>query len=188
MTDPFGGFTEEALVAYQKALAEQTGSDFAEGDSYDFTTCIRPDGSAYGTGGKCRKGTEGEAKKKEPKGEPKGKAKEAVPAPTGKVPSLSAKPNTAMGKLMKDDYLNSIQIDEDMKKDIIGAVKEARKREKKVDTESTGIPMKTIVRELVQTARKKVLDWEDNKSDDAYFFNGVDLYEQWRKKYANNKR
>ena len=64
MTDPFGGFTEEALAAYQKALAEQAGTDFAEGDSYDFTTCIRPDGSAYGTGGKCRKGSEGEAKKK----------------------------------------------------------------------------------------------------------------------------
>jgi hypothetical protein len=64
MADPFGGFTEEALAAYQKALAEQEGTDFAEGDSYDFTTCIRPDGSAYGTRGKCRKGTEGEAKEK----------------------------------------------------------------------------------------------------------------------------
>jgi hypothetical protein len=62
MADPFGGFTEEALAAYQKALAERQGTDFAESDSYDFTTCIRPDGSAYGTGGKCRKGTEGEAK------------------------------------------------------------------------------------------------------------------------------
>jgi hypothetical protein len=65
MTNPFGGFTAEALEAYQKVLAEQAGTDFAEGDSYDFTTCIRPDGSAYGTGGKCRKGTEGEAKSKE---------------------------------------------------------------------------------------------------------------------------
>ena len=68
MTSPFGGFTAEALAAYQKALAEQSGTDFAEGDSYDFTTCIRPDGSAYGTGGKCRKGSEGEAKAKENKG------------------------------------------------------------------------------------------------------------------------
>ena len=67
MTNPLGGFTAETLEAYQKALAEQAGTDFAEGDSYDFTTCIRPDGSAYGTGGKCRKGTEGEAKAKEPK-------------------------------------------------------------------------------------------------------------------------
>jgi len=63
MADPFGGFTEEALAAYQKALTEQEGTDFAEGDSYDFTTCIRPDGSAYGTGGTCRKGSPGEARK-----------------------------------------------------------------------------------------------------------------------------
>ena len=27
-------------------------------DFYDFTRCVRPDGSAYGTGGKCRKGNE----------------------------------------------------------------------------------------------------------------------------------
>lgn len=26
--------------------------------SYDFTRCVRPDGSAYGTGGKCKKGKE----------------------------------------------------------------------------------------------------------------------------------
>jgi hypothetical protein len=63
MDQPFGGFTEEALAAYQKAVAEKEGVEFSEGGTYDFTTCIRPDGSAYGTGGKCRKGTEGEAKK-----------------------------------------------------------------------------------------------------------------------------
>jgi len=35
-------------------------SDFFEGKSeyYDFTRCVRPDGSAYGTAGKCRKGVE----------------------------------------------------------------------------------------------------------------------------------
>jgi hypothetical protein len=58
MADPFGGFTEEALAEYQKALAERERTDFAEGDSYDFTRCVRPNGTSYGTGGKCRKGTE----------------------------------------------------------------------------------------------------------------------------------
>lgn len=28
------------------------------GATFDYTRCVRPDGSAYGTGGKCRKGTE----------------------------------------------------------------------------------------------------------------------------------
>jgi len=64
MDQPFGGFTEEALEAYQKAVAEKEGVEFSEEGTYDFTTCIRPDGSAYGTRGKCRKGTEGEAKAK----------------------------------------------------------------------------------------------------------------------------
>ena len=59
-----GYFSEETLNNYARLAAEKLDVDFAEGDLYDFTTCIRPDGSAYGTGGKCRKGSEGEAKKK----------------------------------------------------------------------------------------------------------------------------
>ena len=58
-----GSISEEALNQYNRLVAEKQGLDFAEGDIYDFTTCIRSDGSAYGTGGTCRKGTEGEAKK-----------------------------------------------------------------------------------------------------------------------------
>ena len=58
MNNPFGAFLEEALEAYQNALAGKEGADFAEGDSYDFTRCVRPDGSFYGTDGRCRKGTE----------------------------------------------------------------------------------------------------------------------------------
>jgi hypothetical protein len=57
MNNPFGAFLEEALEAYQNALAGKEGADFAEGDSYDFTRCVRPDGSFYGTNGRCRKGT-----------------------------------------------------------------------------------------------------------------------------------
>lgn len=61
----------EALDEYSRLLAEKLNQDFAEGEVYDFTTCIRPDGSAYGTRGKCRKGTEGEAKKESAGGEGK---------------------------------------------------------------------------------------------------------------------
>jgi hypothetical protein len=66
-----GDFSGEALKAYQETLAEQAGTDFAEGESYDFARCIRKDGSAYGTSGKCRKGTEAE-----PLSENKGTARE----------------------------------------------------------------------------------------------------------------
>jgi hypothetical protein len=91
MTNPFGSFTQEALEAYQKALAEREGTDFAEGDLYDFTTCIRPDGSSYGTSGKCRKGSEGEAKAKaKAKDKPK-KGGSAAPAGSSQVNVEAAK-------------------------------------------------------------------------------------------------
>jgi hypothetical protein len=60
-----GSFNEEALEKYAEKAAEKAGVSFSEGDLYDFTRCVRPDGSAYGTGGSCRKGTEGEKEQKE---------------------------------------------------------------------------------------------------------------------------
>ena len=39
---------EESFVAFYEAFTE----------AYDFARCQRPDGSHYGTGGVCRKGTE----------------------------------------------------------------------------------------------------------------------------------
>jgi hypothetical protein len=73
----FGFFTHEALEAYQEALAGSESVNFAEGDFYDFTRCVRPDGTAYASSGKCRKGTE--------------QAKEKV-TPVSKGPSRSALP------------------------------------------------------------------------------------------------
>jgi hypothetical protein len=54
-----GHFSEEALLRFAQLAAQTQSSDFSEEGAYDFTRCVRPDGSAYGTGGKCRKGTEG---------------------------------------------------------------------------------------------------------------------------------
>ena len=61
-----GSFSERALQVYAKLAAEKTGLNFAEsGSYYDFTRCVRPDGSAYGTSGRCRKGVEGEKPKED---------------------------------------------------------------------------------------------------------------------------
>jgi hypothetical protein len=57
----YGNFSPDAIEAFTEAVGEENFSETL----FDFTTCIRPDGSAYGTGGKCRKGTEGEAKVKD---------------------------------------------------------------------------------------------------------------------------
>lgn len=65
---------EEAREAFGYSFSEAVSDEFPFVEeavttllsSYDFTRCVRPDGSSYGTGGKCRKGTES-AKSAEPK-------------------------------------------------------------------------------------------------------------------------
>ena len=51
------GFDKEAYAAFMEAATEH----------YDFTTCQRPDGSYYGTGGTCRKGTQATKPDEKPK-------------------------------------------------------------------------------------------------------------------------
>jgi hypothetical protein len=103
-----GGFSREALEMFQLAASAQS-YEFSEGDTYDFTRCVRPDGSAYGTGGKCRQGTEGgPAERKETKEaaaakKPEGAAKPASAAviarEEAKLAKLKAKEAAAEEKL-----------------------------------------------------------------------------------------
>ena len=51
------GFNDDAYAAFMEAALEH----------YDFQTCQRGDGSYYGTGGQCRKGTPAEKVEKEEK-------------------------------------------------------------------------------------------------------------------------
>jgi hypothetical protein len=54
-----GSFSEKGLEAYKEAIQAYSGRvNFSESETYDFARCVRPDGSVYGTRGKCRKGTE----------------------------------------------------------------------------------------------------------------------------------
>ena len=53
-----GSFSEEALLQFAELAAQAQSLEFSEGGTYDFTRCVRPNGSAYGTGGQCKKGTE----------------------------------------------------------------------------------------------------------------------------------
>jgi hypothetical protein len=50
-------FTNESWEAFQEAAAEK----------YDFSTCMRPDGSKYGSNGRCIKGSETSAASKDDK-------------------------------------------------------------------------------------------------------------------------
>jgi hypothetical protein len=76
-----GSFSSEALERYEKLVRHGNSSDFSE--HYDFTTCIRTDGTLYGIGrGKCRKGKEinadAVAKLKEERKSPTQKRKDAI--------------------------------------------------------------------------------------------------------------
>ena len=82
-----GSFSEESLEVFNKLASATQGLDYSESeaDSYDFTRCIRPNGTAYGTGGTCRKGSPAEKTTEE--GVPKG----WKPSPLGKDPERALK-------------------------------------------------------------------------------------------------
>lgn len=78
-----GNFSEESITKCKELL----------GGEFDFARCVRPDGSVYGTSGKCRKGKETGAKK------------EAPTTPTPKVSSeTDSKPKTKAA-LAKEEKL-----------------------------------------------------------------------------------
>ena len=64
-----GHFTEESLQKFNTMCAE--GVDFGESPVYDFTRCVKPNGEAYGTDGRCRAGTQ--------------EVKESGPSPKGNL-------------------------------------------------------------------------------------------------------
>lgn len=61
------GFSEEASHKVSEIL----------GGFYDYTACQRPNGTVYGTGGKCRKGVEVDPKEEKPKGKKTSKTAES---------------------------------------------------------------------------------------------------------------
>jgi hypothetical protein len=50
----YGNFSPEAIEAFTEIVGEE---NFSEG-LFDFTRCVRANGTAYGTKGKCKSGSE----------------------------------------------------------------------------------------------------------------------------------
>ena len=48
-----GSFSSEAVELYAQLIGSKHNQNFSEGESYDFTRCVRPDGTSFGTDGKC---------------------------------------------------------------------------------------------------------------------------------------
>lgn len=90
---PQGTFKPESIEQFYSSYAEKHGAyegyeDSAQSfsEAYDFTTCERPDGSKYGTGGQCRKGKETTPGSEEKPKRARKKAAKAEETPTGPVP------------------------------------------------------------------------------------------------------
>jgi hypothetical protein len=96
-----GYFSDIALDSYRSLVSELQGANFAEGEVYDFTRCVRPDGTIYGSRGKCRQGVEIGAKE----------VSEATPK--GKLMRVTAKikamPVEDLKRVLEDPRINSKQ-------------------------------------------------------------------------------
>jgi hypothetical protein len=95
-----GNFSEDALRQYAELVNGMLHSDFSEGsETWDFTRCVRSDGSAYAiaAGKKCRKGTEQAADVAAPaaKKSKKVAAPKAPKAAAAKPAGAKAKPKAA---------------------------------------------------------------------------------------------
>lgn len=92
-----GGFSEESLKTYQLFLngcAELLGDT---GGVYDFARCVRPDGSTYGTKGRC----------KPPNKPMMGDTPEQPDSEGGDLPSGVKKVNVSMGGYSVDINVNA---------------------------------------------------------------------------------
>lgn len=118
----FGSFSSESLKKFQQLTGLTSNQDFSEG-VFDFTRCVRTNGTAYGTAGKCRKGTEQE-KQKEPIGDDgqiallKSMAKADLNGPKYEefrksienIGNLISKATSALDKAGKDATQEEVQI------------------------------------------------------------------------------
>jgi len=97
-----GNFSQEAMDAFAAMVGEE---NFSEG-LFDFTRCVRPDGSFYGTGGKCKSGSEVGAKEKADKvggSKPESEANRYLPTKAEKESALKAIRDEAAKKAAAGD-------------------------------------------------------------------------------------
>ena len=152
-----GTFTPESIEQLYSSYAEKHGAsedydhsaqNFSE--AYDFTTCARPDGSKYGTGGQCRKG-----KETTPGSEEKPTAKK------GRKPSPRVSPKQA-AKALSDITMSKLvgtMKDSEFDPDKVGYQRAGRNIEQankygKVDKEAAQKKVNKAVRLLKERAKK----------------------------------
>jgi hypothetical protein len=142
-----GYFSEETLKQFSQLAGESFGTDFSESGTYDFTRCVRPDGSAYGTNGKCRKGTEGEKKVEAPKVSPNKPSKEVKSKSEGNLESqYASKAKKAQEAMAKGDMDTALKLNREAM-DIMSKIT-SKKEEKSPETQKRETKIKGVVDSL----------------------------------------
>ncbi len=117
-----GGFSEEALQLFQLAASERAYDFSEEGEVYDFTRCMRPNGTYYGTRGQCKSGSQsGPAEVKAPAGS-KAKSPRVAKAPADKnqlkdAHRQSSEKAKGAARAMKEAEKNFRSVEKELKKD-----------------------------------------------------------------------
>jgi hypothetical protein len=176
-----GYFSEETLKQFAELAGETFGTNFSESGTYDFTRCVRPNGTAYGTGGKCKKGTE-EAKELKNGGdltkvkklikEKTAKKTETAPDPVAdkakKVEDLKKAHKTYSATLRKQMELvaqNDIAGAEKMGEKVKAAIAKVKKAEEALKTpEQKAADRKYADERIEMMKRQKLIDEAQDKT------------------------
>ena len=123
------------IGVYHDPRGDNEDSYAEEGDTQDFTTCQRPDGSKYGSPGRCIKGSETSPASKDDK---KGSSKTGGGGPKPQSGNTRATSSTPKGSMNKADKANAEKASaiRKIKADKGPAVKEADKRAKDLNKEA----------------------------------------------------
>ena len=134
-------------------------------ENYDYTRCVRPDGSAYGTKGKCRKGTEQAKEVPSLKAKPQPKVKPQPKAKPQPHPEVEPNPKESYSSLMNQQL--SLVIKGDLKGAMALSDKINEARDKYTKTPEAMAQQKKIEEEAVKKlssrdAEKAAKDARDN--------------------------
>jgi hypothetical protein len=172
-----GGFSEEALQLFQLAASEQA-YEFSEGEeTYDFTRCMRPDGTFYGTGGTCKKGSNAGAK--EPRAKKGKKEVTATPGNAANAPAAK-KPRATVKELGEQQRALS-----DTAKSKRAEARAAEKEYKAIEKETKGDMSKEAKKRRLEAGRK----WDKaNTAADRAQRGWMKAHEKWSKAGEREKR
>ena len=152
MKSNLGQFNEEAYLAFEETAL----------DKYDFTTCQRPDGSKYGSNGRCIKGSETSPASKDDKKSSSKSSGGGANSKSGEGPSQKKLSPTQEARQSKDPKVQQRVIQNDIKKlskeyEKLRGKPEAAARRSEIMKEVDGLMKKTkaIDKQLSDAAKSQ---------------------------------